>query len=234
MRYIKIRHSETNQEVIIDTYEARYRRMAMGFMNSLKLDKRFVKHITLTQKIENYKPNLLNYFFCKMRRWYGDLIYLWAVEVQEERFEKTGARVLHWHVMVGFPVGVFKGKRDVKRIQKFWGYGNVDIKPVRCPNTRYLMKYVTKALNIRSLEFYQVRKTGSSRIAGWLKQSWNRVLDVLAYFSPHGLCDDRLNLFAWVRGRAYGFDEWGRKILVYRPRPTPWYCFDKLDLLTDL
>lgn len=217
--------------MIIDTYEARYRRMAMGFMNALRLDRKFIKHITLTQKVENYKPGILNAFFVKMRRFYGDLIYLWAVEVQEKRYLRTGERVLHWHIMCGFPVGVWEGKSDVLRIQKYWKYGTVDIAPVKRPSTGYLMKYVGKALAVRDQEWYQIRKTGSSFLPGWLRQSWNRVLDVLAFFSPHGVDEDGLRQFGWSRGRAYAFDEWGRKVIIYRPRPTPWYVFDKLDLM---
>ncbi|MCL5023905.1 MAG: hypothetical protein M1497_11165, partial [Nitrospirae bacterium] len=88
-RYIKIRNSETGEEVVIDTYLSRYRRLAMGFMNSLRLYPHFVKHITLTQTVESYHPRILDGFMGKMRRFYGELLYLWTTEIQEERLEST-------------------------------------------------------------------------------------------------------------------------------------------------
>jgi hypothetical protein len=228
MRFIELINTETGEKVIVDTYESRYRRIAMGMLNRLRLKKKFIKHITLTQKEENYKPNHLNAFFVKMRRYYGDLVYMWTVEVQEERLEKTGEAVLHWHIMIGFDPGMWKGKEDVFRIQQYWKYGNVDIKPVKKANTAYLLKYVTKALNVRSEEFYQVRRIGSSRIAGWLKQSWQKVLNVLSYFSRVNIFEDGLSAFHWNRGRAYAEDEWGRKVEIYRPPPSPWKLLVKL------
>ncbi len=93
-----------------------------------------------------------------MQRYYGRVSYIWTVEVQEERALKIAERILHWHILIAFPAGTPFGKEDVLRIQKYWKYGNVDIKPVRKADPKYLLKYIQKALAVRGEEFYKLKK----------------------------------------------------------------------------
>ena len=231
MRFIKIRHAETGEEMMIDTYMSRYRRLALGFLNSLKLEGRFLKHIILTQDVEHYKPGVLNNFFNSMRRFYGKNIYIWSEEVQEERALKTGDRVLHWHIIFGFRKSYKFGREDILRIQKYWKYGDprfsVRIKPIKRLNLNYLMKYITKSLSVASEEFYRMRRMGSSMIAGWLRQSWQNVLRALSYFHGVGVPLESLSSYWWVRGNAYAKGEWGKMFCVFRRPKTPWFVVDK-------
>jgi hypothetical protein len=75
-RYFLIKNSETGEEIVFDKHMSRYKRLGYGFLNGLKLEPRFLKHIILTQRVESYKPNHLNDFFNCMRRFYKDLIYI--------------------------------------------------------------------------------------------------------------------------------------------------------------
>lgn len=233
-RYIKIRNSETEEEVIIDTYMSRYRRLAMGFLNTLKLDPYFVKHITLTQKVENYKPRILDDFRRKLKRFYGDVVFLWTVEAQERG-------VLHWHLLVGFPYdpeGIFN-KSDIDRIQLYWKYGNVDIKPIRKPSMFYLLKYITKSLDV-GLELidYQIKRIGSTRISGYLRQSWTRLLKAIEYFISFQITIDQFNDFYWSNGNAFlhtdnvkycpignngNYRAYRERLYVYKKPSTSWY-----------
>lgn len=228
-RFLRLYNSDTQQEIVIDKYEARYRRLAMGFLNKLRREKKFIKHITLTQEKENYKPNILDGFFRKMRRYYGECFYLWTVEVQEERALVYGERVMHWHIIFGFPYDVQFGAEDVKRIQQYWKYGNLDIRPVKRCNVDYLMKYVTKALGVLGEEFYKIRKIGSSHVEGWLRQSWSKVLNVIASFYMMGLSEDRINDYWWSNGSAYAKDEFGHRLYIFKRPKTKWSLIDKMD-----
>lgn len=223
MRYIKIRNDDTGQEVVIDTYLSRYKRLAYGFQNSLRFEKRFLKHIVLTQAVESYNPKMVNNFFNKMRRFYGDVMYIWTIEVQEERAEKTGDRVIHWHIIFGFKKGTSFGREDILRIQKYWKYGNVDISPAGMCRMAYLMKYITKALGSSLDSVYQIRRIGSSRIAGWLRQTWNALTRAITYFSTVNVPIEGLGSFWWVRGNAYALFDWGVKVCVYHKPKTVWY-----------
>lgn len=230
MRYIKIQHSVTGEIAIIDTYISRYRRLGMGFLNSLKMTPRFVKHITLTQRVESYKPNILNPFFVKLRRYYGNAVYVWTAEVQESRAETSGERVLHWHVLIGFDYGIDFGKEDIARLQLYWKYGNLDVKPVRRANLGYLMKYIGKALGL-GFE-YSIRRIGSSQIAGYLRQSWQKVAGAIQFFIDFGQSLDIFSMFKWEhRGASANFE--GQKVWLYRYPPSLWsrlYAFDDLSL----
>lgn len=232
MRYIEIQNSETAEKMIIDTYVSRYQRLGMGFLNSLKMNPSFVKHITLTQKIENYYPNILNPFFTKLRRYYGKVVYLWSAEVQEQRLEKYGDHVLHWHIIVGFDYGIEFGKADVLRLQRYWKYGNLDVKPVRRASMGYLMKYISKSLDV-GLE-YKIRRIGSSLIPAWLRMSWKKLQGVIDFFTS--VChesDQILSWFKWVYKGAYAVFE-GQKVWLYRHPPSQWFlvqAFDDVSLL---
>ena len=233
MRHITIRHQETGQQILVDTYMSRYRRLALGFLNSLRLDSKFLKHIILTQDVEHYKPNVINNFLNSMRRYYGKHLYIWSTEVQEKRAARYGDRVLHWHIIFGFRKGYKFGREDVFRIQKYWKYGDprfsVRISPVTRVTLSYLMKYITKSLSVVSEEFYQMRRMGSSMIAGWLRQSWNNVTRAISYFYSLGVPVESMGHYWWIRGNAYVKDDSGHNHCVFRRPKTPWYVIDKLE-----
>lgn len=223
MRYITIRHKQTGEEVVIDRYMARYNAIAKGFLNSNHIKPRFIKHITLTQVVENYKPNILNAFFVFMRRYYGDIMYVWTCEQQERG-------VLHWHILVGFEWGIKFGREDILRIQRYWKYGNVDIKPVTNISISYIMKYLGKALTEDFIGNIKLRRIGSSRIAGWLKQSMKYVVLVLSFFASIPVSPDH---FYWYRGSAYTYYENSRdKLWIYRKPPSGWCLVDRADFST--
>ncbi|RJQ23117.1 MAG: hypothetical protein C4560_01340 [Nitrospiraceae bacterium] len=212
--YIQLENIETGEQIVIERRMTRYRRIGMGLLNSLKIDKGFVKHIILTQKEEMYQPKHLNYFMSALRRKYGKIRYLWTAETQERG-------VLHWHMICAFDWETEFGKDDVVAIQRFWKFGQLEIVPVRKPNIEYLLKYITKALDT---VVEGVRRIGSSRFPGYLKQSWKRVVKVFEHFIDCGY--PKWDEFYWQNGRAYAkrVDDDGRileKILIYRP-PKEW------------
>jgi hypothetical protein len=84
---------------------------------------------------------------------------------------------------------------DVLRIQKYWKYGNVDIKPVRRPGMGYLMKYLGKAIAI-GIEA-KVRRIGSSIIPAYLRRSWAKVQDAISFFLRFGETIDGFCNFEW-------------------------------------
>ncbi|OFW55158.1 MAG: hypothetical protein A2163_09665 [Actinobacteria bacterium RBG_13_35_12] len=234
MRYIKIRNEENGQEVAIDTYLARYKRLAYGFQNSLRFEKRFLKHIVLTQTVESYNPKMVNNFFNKMRRFYKDVIYIWTIEIQEERAEKYGDSVIHWHIIFGFKKGTPFGREDVLRIQQYWKYGNVDISPAGMCRMSYLMKYISKALGSYLESVYQIRRIGSSRIAGWLRQTWSALTNAITYFARCNVPIEGLGDFWWSRGNAWAKFDYGEKICVYRKAKTPWFKICSGNTIKDL
>ena len=232
-RFKVIRSKVTGERGVIDTYRNRYKRLCLALSNVFRLEKYFVKHITLTQTVEQYHPRILNNFWCNMRHYFGELVYLWSVEVQEERAAGTGSEfsdsnmVLHWHAIVGFPWCMNwkeNGREYLAKIVSFWKYGNVDIVP--CPDRpriEYLMKYVTKALDAPVDVEYQIRRVGSSLLGGWLRQTWKKLSAAI----------DRIGMevrnFWWDHRGAYAWDEWnvggysGRdKVYVYRHPPSDW------------
>lgn len=215
--YIKLKNIDTGEEIIVDKRLMRYKRMAMGFLNKLRLDRKFVKHITLTQVKECYKPRILKNFLNMMKRRYKNSVNIWAVEVQEERLKKYGDHVLHWHLIFAFDWDIDFGKDDVLRIQKYWKYGQVEITPVRKPSVGYLMKYITKALDADPEIMRGIRRMGCSLISGWLRQSWNRVVEAIDFFLSVNYL--HIDDFTWRNGKAYVDDpDRHGSICIYRPR----------------
>ncbi|MBI5057087.1 MAG: hypothetical protein HZB61_10785 [Nitrospirae bacterium] len=216
--YVHLRHKETGEEVILDITAGNQKRLAQGFLNKVRIEPYFLKHITLTQAKENYQPKFLNLFFSNMRCYYGKIVYIWTAEIQEKRLESTGEAVLHWHVIIGFPIDIEFGKEDVLRIQRYWKYGNVDIRPVRKPSMSYLMKYITKSLGDG---YDKVRRIGSSQIKAYLRQGFNLLCDAIISFANMGA---ELDDFYWYRGNAFLYedDKYKRgRIYIYR-KPKRW------------
>lgn len=212
---IKLRHIETGEEIVLETKMTRYRKICLGFLNTLKQEQKFLKHIILTQREENYKPRILHNFVTMMKRRYKNAIYVWTVETQERG-------VLHWHMIYGFDWETDFGKEDIERIQRYWKYGSVEIVPIRKLNFSYLLKYITKALNCSESEenvLSQVRRIGSSMIDGYLKQSWKRVIRAIGWFYNAGYPD--LSEFYWQNGKAYLKTEERKQVQIYRP-PKEW------------
>jgi hypothetical protein len=223
-RFIEIEKEETGERLTIDTYVGRYKRLGMGFLNNLKMNPAFLKHITLTQREESYKPNILNPFFVQLRRFYGDVSYIWTAEVQEERYEKYGERVLHWHVIVAFDEDIDFGREDVFRLQRYWKYGNLDIKPIRKASLTYLMKYISKALDIDVGA--KIRRIGSSRIAAYFRMPWNKFLKALSWFLSVGASYVDMGIMKWTyKGASVTFgscrNERQTKYIYLHP-PSGW------------
>ena len=235
--YLLIRNSYTNEDAVIDLKMSRYKRIAKGFLNSLRMSSRILKHIVLTQAKESYRPTLLNNFLNSLRRFYGDVVYVWTVEVQEERREKYGDVVLHWHMLVAFEEGTEFKRDDILRLQGYWKYGHCEVIPVRSVSMRYLLKYITKALDVPLGLTYQIKRISSSRVEGWLKQSMKRIMQAYEFFKgmwpEKGL--DALSEFYWYNGNAYLWDEWdiggyaGRvKQWIYKKSDWGWRVVDQL------
>jgi|GEM_PF-3241852 len=223
MRYIEIENQATNERVVIDTYMSRYKRISCGFLNNLRINPGFVKHLTLTQREESYKPNILNSFFVQLRRFYGDVSYIWTAEIQEQRAEKYGDRVLHWHCIVSFSAETEFGREDVLRLQKYWKYGNLDIRPVRKPSVAYLMKYITKSLDIDVGA--QIRRIGSSRIPAYLRMSYKRLMSFFDWMYAHSVSFLDLPLFSWsYKGarQVFGSGRDRQTVWIYRHPPSSW------------
>jgi len=162
-RYFVMQNRD-GRRIVVDRFDRmhRYRKMARAFVNYTQFNGFvYYKHITLTQAIESYKPNLLNNFFNKVRRYYGDIAYIWTAEIQEERLEKYNEAVLHWHVIVGFLPGTDIDSSEIARLQRYWRYGNLDIRSIKRLNLSYILKYITKSLNN---SIHKVRRISMSRI----------------------------------------------------------------------
>ncbi len=238
--YIQIKNIHTGELAMIDKSTSRYKRIALGFLNSLKITPKFLKHIILTQSKESYQPKHINNFMSAMRKRYGPLLYVWTVEVQEERLEKYGDAVLHWHLIIGFDTDIEDSfdREDIRKIQSFWKFGDmrnsVEIRRVNRPSISYLMKYMQKALSTSLSSEYQIKRISSSRISGWLKQSWTSICRAIDYLIPRGCGMELWDQFVWQNGNAYGlvFDSYfinGKeythrvKIPIYKRAPSEWY-----------
>ena len=194
-KIVRIQNSETGEIVELDTSVSRYKRLGQGFLNNLRLNPAYLKHVTLTQRKESYKPNILNPFFVSLRRYYGAVSYIWTAEVQERRAEVYGESVLHWHIIVAFNENIEFGKEDIFRLQKYWKYGNLDVKPIRHCSISYLMKYISKSLSIDIGQ--KIHRIGSSFIAGYLRVPWQKFLKALQWFVEVGAGFEAMGFMQW-------------------------------------
>ena len=233
-RYLLLKNEETGESCMIDTVLARYQKIACGFMNFLRLNPSYCKHIILTQSYEQYKPKHINNFMNQMRRRYGKIAYIWTVEIQEKRLQKYKEAVLHWHLIVGFKMFTDIDDQEIKKIQSFWKYGDdrnsVEIRSIKSPSTSYILKYITKALDSPILSEYRVRKIGTSMIESYLKQSWAKVQRIVSYFAKAGERLENLKNYFWKNGNAFLWkvEEIGgykikEKVWIYRKEKSTWF-----------
>jgi hypothetical protein len=229
-----LKNEVTGEVCMVDTVMSRYQKIACGFMNYIKVNPCFVKHIILTQSEEQYKPKHINNFMNRMRRRYKKLVYIWTIEIQEERLQKYHEAVLHWHIIVGFKQFTDFGAEDVKKIQSFWKYGDdrnsVEIRSVRNPSTNYLMKYITKTIDSPIVSEYKVRKIGTSKIESFLRQSWAKVQRLISFFAKGGEKFENLKNYYWQNGNAYlwHISEFAgyvlkNKVWIYRKEKSFWF-----------
>lgn len=243
-KFIKIRNRITGKELQIDTKMDRYRRMSQAFINSLKLEARFLKHITLTQSYEQYKPRMLKNLLMALRRRYPNTIYIWCVEIQEERLKKYGEAVLHWHILTAFQydVGLNFGAEDIEKIVSYWKFGGVQVSAVRKPSVSYLLKYMTKALNT-PIE-YNVRRMGSSKLPGYLRQSWKKLSLAINTLTSRGMpLNQWEDCLSWdyrggfvvvdheIRLRRGRLCRFKNKFYVYKHPKTDWYVTVEDDMV---
>ena len=71
--------------------------------------------------------------------------YTWVAEIQPQRAARTGAEVVHYHLMAWLPVGVSMPKWDLPQSGRvpFWMHGMTNTEPARA-GIGYLMKYLSK------------------------------------------------------------------------------------------
>ena len=204
---LTIENKITGQRVVIDPSRSRYIKMSQGFINMLRLEGRFLKHITLTQTKESYKPRILNSFMMALKKRYGKFLYIWSVEIQEKRFIKYGDKVLHWHCLIGFDynIGLDFGGEDIRKIASYWKHGGCEIVPVKKPSVRYLMKYITKALNA-DVDF-KIRRMGCSSLPSFYRQSWKKLAPAIEALTSKGLPLHQFDFFYWdYRGGFVVYD----------------------------
>jgi hypothetical protein len=205
-------------------------RHAWGFINYVKenVERPFYKHITLTlaKPLANHS-NVLNGFFNKMRRDFGKIVYVWTSEIQEERLEKYGDAVLHWHVMVCFTEYVLFDGEKIKKIVAYWPYGIVQVRPAPLERLNYLIKYIDKAVGegING----KVRHSGSSRVHPMYKVHPRDFAIMKKSQFAVGLSIMELEQKGvWRNGDCYdeivddeGFD-WSVRAIYKRPRRFGW------------
>jgi hypothetical protein len=67
-------------------------------------------------------------------------VYQWVAEIQEERLERTGDAVVHYHLLVWLPEGVYLPAPDT---MGWWRHGSTRTEPVRNA-VGYMVKYTSK------------------------------------------------------------------------------------------
>ena len=133
-----------------------------------------------------------------LKKRYGKIVDIWCIEIQEERKIKYGGSVLHWHLVVAFEPDTVFDKEDILKIQSYWVYGNVDIRPINRLSLNYIMKYITKTLNSPMEELYKMRKIGMSRIPQMYRYSRDRVIQLLKHFKFN------LDHIKWFKANSKG------------------------------
>lgn len=242
-RYINVYNKHTGQTIVIDRYFSKYLKMSQGFMNMLRLECRFLKHITLTQAKESYSPKILNNFMMALKKRFGKFLYIWSVEVQEKRFEKYGDKVLHWHIMVAFDynIGLDFGADDIRKIASYWKYGGCEVSAVRRPSVGYLMKYITKSLNADV--GFQIKRMACSRISSFYRQSWKKLAPAIDRLTTQGLpLEQWQSVLSWdyrggfvvvdeeVRIRRGRLQRMKEKFYVYRHPQSEWSLLGGCDM----
>ena len=135
-------------------------------------------------------------------------MYFWTAEIQPKRLSIKGEKVLHWHVIFAFQDIRF-GAEDVKRIQQYWKYGQVEIIPVyNKPSMAYLLKYTEKMAEEFHEDYDNIRRFGSSFIEAFYRQPRKAYLKAKAYFEEwmHRL-GAKMEHFWWSNGDAFYYED---------------------------
>ena len=149
-RWFRMRDCFSGKEVIIDRNDrkGKYKRMARGWLNYVRSEGfTYMKHFVLTQTHESYKPRIINDFMNRLRKRFKKIGYFWSIEIQEERLQKYGDAVLHWHIIVAFQYGTDFGIDEIEYCHNAWKYGTFHVSSVHHGTLNYVMKYVNKSLN---------------------------------------------------------------------------------------
>lgn len=194
---------------------------------------KFSKFITLTYKREetdlcNAKEDL-KAFIRSMREKAGFRCHYIAIpEIQEERRQKYGCAVWHWHVIF------FTNKYiDFKLVRAMWGQGGTHV--TACTNDNvayYVSKYITKgkidtikgqfcitSKGLKKPKVYRkinpfpsrglYLKSLSARIGGWGHYSYTIVNNVLALLGEGEKCQykaaDYFKFFGGAKAALQGF-----------------------------
>jgi hypothetical protein len=148
-----------------------------------------VYFLTLTLREEKddrwVLDHLMTFMRARFRRKGLDVRYCWVLEIQPERYERTGVAVRHWHLAIACPLGSLPqvryeegAKRGSKYVLerdgdivkqsdlfKVWGQGQTMCKLAYGSLVGYLSKYLEKGLEgVESL----ARRFGSS-VFRWLR-----------------------------------------------------------------
>lgn len=140
----------------LDTAEGRFVRLQKGVGIAAKLHQMEtegkgyqVLFVTLTYaKAGAWDPTHLTRYMTAVRNHYkaktGDALrYVWVAEIQEERQDKTGQAVIHYHVVFWVKRGYFMPKADRRG---WWPYGMTKTEKARLAagSVVYLMAYIKK------------------------------------------------------------------------------------------
>ena len=113
-------------------------------------------------------------------------MYIKTTEVQEERREKFGDIVLHWHLIVGFSGYTDFDKSALDTVRNYWEYGNFHVESVTSARMgiKYIMKYIQKSLDSPVLDLFgNMRRITMSRLPMYFRLQWRYLMGMIVHFS---------------------------------------------------
>ena len=187
--------SPSGERFIQDSKYHRQENLMKGWLNKCAdMGQGLYKHVMLTQDHEHYKPKIRDGFRRRLNRYFegrgfGKVQEVWSVEIQDERAERSGEVVLHWHVVFfvpGMRPSQFTGD-DVRAVKGMWDYGGKKNgvrfgKPVRKPSLGYLMKYIADDLGADLASEFKVHRVGSTQVEGFWRRSVKKLGMALAKY----------------------------------------------------
>jgi hypothetical protein len=173
-----------------------------------------VYFLTLTLKSDSGEMRMLNRFLnwlrARFKRHGMKIGYLWVLEPQEKRYERTGILARHWHIAIACAMGALPNveylPNAVKHyhmisdgsvvkeaeLHKYWGFGQELCSLAQRSLSDYLGKYMEK--NLKEL-LDLGRRFGSSMLLWWrisrwayevVREFWAAGLDVLKVWFTRG------------------------------------------------